>query len=385
MYPKSPLNVWYPLSGGLVMKRQVRKVIVFFFIGLFGITVRPVEAQEEPEILLLPTIYVQNPLVGPVEAQEGQKDVWSNFTSRLAEVLGVQTQEAATQGGESSESNITPSHVFQATLDLIAEIEILREVMAAADFPGEAEPQEGRAPIHAYAKAIEMLGKVARIQRRLGMEPVDPGPIPIKNIVLADVLREVQTTIEQIREIKTQLGIEEAIEPAPLVKGKTPSLVYKNLRDASLLLNGLVGRSITPNDIFEHLEHIYGDMELIAAKLNVSLDREPPAVEGRKTSMDVARLVLRASYKIVDLQNRLGMDESNGLNLTIVRATSAENFEVTNIMLVEMARIKAYLNINLPHEARDEPRNKRPTDVFAQVLRLIKNLNILAETATKIG
>ena len=316
--------------------------------------------------------------IGPVEAQ----DSWSDWAAQL---FGTQVGEVVAQGSEDAPSNVTPSHVFQATLDLIAEIEILREAMAVADYPGEAEPQEGRAPIHAYAKAIEVLEKVARVQRKFGLDPVDPGYIPVKNVVPADVLREVQTIIEQIRNIKTQLVIEENIEPAPLVNGKTPSLVYKNLGDASLLLNGLVGRPITPSDVFGHLEHIYDDMELVAAKLNVSLDRELPAVEGRKTPTDVARLVLRASYKIVDLQNRLGMDASSVPNLTIVRVTPAENLEVTNILLAEMTRIKAHLDIDLPHETRPDPRNKRPTDVFAQIVRILKNLDTLTEAAAQTG
>ena len=337
------------------MKKRVKKVMIFCCLGLFGIT------------------------VGPVKAQEGQGNALMNW------VLGVQPKEAAAQGEEGSESNVTPSHVFQATLDLIAEIEILREGMAVVDYPGEAEPQEGRAPVHVYAKASEVLEKVARVQSRLGMEEVDPGFIPVKEIVPADVLGQVHRSTEEIRKIKSQLVIEETPEPAPFVNGKTPSLVYKNLGDASLLLNALVGRPITPNDVFGRLEYVYDDMELIAANLRVSLNRELSAVDGRRSPKDVARLILRASYKIIDLQNRLGMDASNVPQLTFVRVTPAENFEVTNILLAEMNRIKAHLNIDLPHEPRPVPRGKRPTDVFAQVAQILRNLDILIEAATQAG
>ena len=149
------------------MERRIRRVIVFCCFWLFGI------------------------VVGPVEAQEGQGDGLSNFTSRIAEVFGAPTREAVAQGGRGAESNGTSSHVFQATLDLIAEIETLREGMAVVDYPGEAEPQEGRAPVHAYVKASEVLEKVARIQNRLGIEAVVPGFIPAKQIVPADVLGQV--------------------------------------------------------------------------------------------------------------------------------------------------------------------------------------------------
>ena len=321
-------------------------------------------------------------VVGPVGAQEGQGDGLSNFASRIAEVFGAPTREAAAQGRRGPESNVTPSHVFQATLDLIAAIETLREGMAVVDYPGEAEPQEGRAPVHAYVKASEVLEKVARIQNRLGIEAVAPGFIPVKQIVPADVLGQVHGALEEVRKIKSQLFIEEVIEPAPFVNGKTPSLVYKNLGDASLLLDALVERPITPSDVFGRLEYVYDDMELIAANLKVSLNRELPAVDGGKSLKDVARLILRASYKIIDLENRLGMDASSVQQVAIERVTPADNFEGTNILLAEMNRIKVHLNIDRLPEPRPVPRDKKPTDTFAQVARILRNLDILAEVAT---
>ena len=321
-------------------------------------------------------------VVEPVEAQEGQGDGLSNFTSRIAEVFGAPTKEATALRGRGSESNVTSSHVFQATLDLIAEIETLREGMAVVDYPGEAEFQEGRAPVHAYVKASEVLEKVARVQNRLGIEAVVPGFIPAKQIVPADVLGQVHRTLEEIREIKAQLFIEKAIEPASLANGKTPSLVYKNLGDASLLLDALVERPITPSDVFGRLEYVYDDMELIATKLKVSLNRELPAVDGEKSLKDVARLILRASYKIIDLENRLGMDASSVPQVAIERVTPAENFEGTNILLAEMNRIKVHLSIDRLHEPRPVPRDRKPTDTFAQGARILRNLDILAEVAT---
>ena len=337
------------------MKKRIERVVILCCFGLFWI------------------------LVGPAEAQEAQGSALMNW------VLGVQAQEITAQGEEVSESNVTPSHVFQATSDVLSEIEILRNEMAVDDYPSQAELQEGRSPFHAYAKTLEVLRKVARVQRKFGMIPVDPKQIPVKNITPTDVLGSVQTILEELRRIKGQLVIEAQIEPAPFAGGKTPSLVYKNLGDASFLLDGLVGRPLTPNDVFGNVMHIHDDMGLIAAKLGASLELDPPAVEGRKRPQDVAQQVLRASYKVIDLQNRLGMDSSNVPNLTLVRVTPTEVYEITNIILAEMTRIKLHMDINLPHEARDAPRNKKPTDVFAQVLRLIRNLDTLAQAAAQTG
>ena len=345
------------------MKKRVISVTLFCYLGLLGVS------------------------VGPVEAQEGQGNRLMNW------VLGVQPQEAAAQGlAEAAireeagiEGPVTPSHVFQSTLDVLSEIEVLRTEMAIDDYPSQAELQEGRSPFHAYAKTLEVLRKVARVQRKLGIIPVAPGQLPVKEITPTDVMGSVQTILEELRRTKGQLVIETEIAPAAFAGGKTPSLVYRNLGDASFLLDGLVGRSLTPNDVFGNVMHIHDDLGLIAAKLGVSLELDPPTVEGRKRPQEVAQQMLRATYKVIGLQNRLGMDSSNVPNLTLVRITPTEVYEITNIILAEMTRIKLHLDINLPHEAREEPRNKKPTDVFAQVLRLIRNLDTLAQTAAQAG
>ena len=96
---------------------------------------------------------------------------------------------------------------------------------------------------------------------------------------------------------------------------------------------------------------------------------------------EVAQQVLRATFKMINLQTRLGMDASGVPQITLVRVSPAEVYEATNVLLAEMVRIKAHLDIPLPREEHALSRNKRPRDIFAQVLLLIKNLDILAKAA----
>ena len=277
--------------------------------------------------------------------------------------------------------SVTPSHVYQASWDLIAEIEILRDAMGVTLYPIEADLQEDRAPIHVYAKSLEVLEKIAAAQKRLGMTPASIGQIPVKQIVSEDVYASVQNNIAEMRRMKSQLVIEDEIEPAPLEGGKTFSLVYQLLGDASFLLDGLVGRPTDPNDVYTHLVYLHDEMELIAAKLKVALELDPPEVSGRKRMKEVAQQVLRATFKVVSLQTRLGMDASGVPQMTLVRVSPAEVFEATNMLLAEMVRIKAHLGIALPRMEQAPSRNKKPRDVFAQTLLLIKNLDVLANAA----
>ena len=91
--------------------------------------------------------------------------------------------------------------------------------------------------------------------------------------------------------------------------------------------------------------------------------------------------MLRATFKTINLETRLGMDASGVPTVSLVRVTPAEVFEATGILLAEMVRIKAHLGITLPRNDRPDARNKRPTDVFAEVLLIIRNLDILARAA----
>ena len=181
--------------------------------------------------------------------------------------------------------------------------------------------------------------------------------------------------------MKEQLFIEEAIRPASLESGMTPSLVYEHLGDASYLMDGLVGHPVDPNDVHTHMVYLHDEMELIAAKLKVALELDPPPVNGRKRMKEVAQQVLRATFKVVNLQTRLGMDASGVPQVSLVRVSPAQVFEATNILLAEMVRIKAHLGIELPRTEHAPSRNKKPQDVFAQALLLIKNLDALAKAA----
>ena len=278
-------------------------------------------------------------------------------------------------------SDITPSHVYQATSDLISEIDILRDAMGVTVYPVEAEAQDDRAPIHVYSKSLEVLEKISAAQRRLGMTPAGIGQIPVKKITPKDVYKSVQNSIAEVRRMKEQLVIEEAIQPSPFVGGKTPSVVYQLMGDASFLLDGLVGHPTDPNDVHTHLVYLHEEMELVAAKLKVALDLDPPAVNGRKRMKEVAQQVLRATFKVINLQTRLGMDASGVPQFTLVRVSPAEVYEATNILLAEMVRIKAHLGIDLPRTEQAPSRNKKPRDVFAQALLLIRNLDALARAA----
>ena len=313
-----------------------------------------------------------------------------SLLSRIAVWLRGETQAAAAvrepeteTEQETEDREITPSDVYRATLDMIAEIEILRKATGVAGDTREMELREDQAPIYAYAKSLEVMEKTARVQRRLGMIPVDVGSIPVKRITADDVHRSVRDVIGELRRIKRQLVVGDRIQPAPFAGGKTSSLVYKNLGDASYLLDGLVGRPTTPNDVHMHVLRVQDEMKSIATTMEAPLDSDPPVVEGAKEPRDVAQQVLRATYKVINLQARLGMDASSVPRLVLADVTPAEVFDAANILLAEVARIKVHLDVQSPRAKRPESRDARLADVFGQSLLIVRNLDVMTRAAGK--
>ena len=267
-----------------------------------------------------------------------------------------------------------------ATTELVRrEVEILRGELGVDDFPTRAESQENRRPVHVYLKALEVMSKVVAVQRRFGVSQGSVRQIPLEQLSSSDVLAAVQDIVDGIRSIKTQMVIESDVESPELSGPRTLSAAYKNLADSSAMLDGLVGRELTPENVFQNVMVIIDDLTLIAAKLQVQLDVDTPEVVGARESVDVAQQALRAAYKVVSLQARLGMEASAVPKLTMVRVTPTEAYDLTGVLRAELARIKWHLDVNVPGDENTEPAWSRDsTDVFAQMLLVIGGLDTLA-------
>ena len=280
---------------------------------------------------------------------------------------------------EGAPAEVTHSHVYQATLDLLAEIDILRDAQGIIDGrPPPSPPQPNQRPIHVFVKSLAVMEKTARLQRRLGMIPVEVEPVQLGNVAPFDVLRSVDAIIEELRRVKRQLVIMDEIDPAPFAGGKTASLVYQRLGYASVLLDALVGRPPTSNELYDYVLLVQDRMEAIGARFGAVLERDHPVIEGERAPVECAQQALRAIYKAVNLQFRLGMDASTVPNLVLEQATANDVFDAANILLAEIVRINVHLNVDAPHAERPQSSKKQWRDVFAQLLLVVANIDRLS-------
>lgn len=293
----------------------------------------------------------------------------------IATLLLSSVDALATEWGQ-----ITPSHVYQKATAVVLELEILRNAIGIMDFPFEPEPQTSKTPIHVYSKGLEVLEKIGRAERKLGMASVTVGQIPLKPIAPRDVLGLVEEILSEITKIKSQLAIEESIEEVPFVAGRTPSHVYEELWRASYMLDGLTG-PLSPNEVFRNAQYLDDELGLIAAKLKTDLELDPPPVVGRKRPKDASQQALLAFYKIANLQNRLRMDSVSVPAIILVRVTPSDVYDITNMLNAELVRIKVHLGVTLPKSPRFLPAGKSPSDVYGMMRLVNSNLDRLIRAA----
>ena len=286
------------------------------------------------------------------------------------------------RGGDPAE--VTHSHVYRAAMDVVAEIDILREVHENArdaqavilERPAEPALRPAQRSIHALVKSLEVMRKTAHVQRRLGMIPVEPGNVPPGPVTPHDVLRSVDLVLEELRRVKRQLVVTREIEPAPFAVAAAPSLVTQRLGHASLLLDDLVGRAPTPGEVHDLVSRVHEWLELVGSGLGVALEPETP-VAGPRTPVECAQQVLRAIYKAVGLQSSLGMGASIVPDLMLAQITTSGVLDAAGILLAEVARIAAHLGIDTTGAERPQSRGKQWHDVFARTLLVVVNLDRL--------
>ena len=276
------------------------------------------------------------------------------------------------------------AHVARAVEDLVAEIALLREATGDDAPVPAAEPLDDRAPVHLYVKALEVLGKVTHVQRRLGVPAGATVRIPFRPIDAPDVLGLVEHALGEVRRVKARAGVERAIAPAAPESAGAPSALYRRLAHASFLLDALRGGPLTSADVHRHALGALDEVALIGERLGVPVGLDPPPAQAGKTPVEVAQQLLRAAFKAVNLQRRLDMEASPAPVVRLDRADPALNYDLLNGLLAELARIKWHLGIDAaPPERPASPAGAGAGDAFAVAQSMVAQLDRLSKAAAR--
>ena len=312
------------------------------------------------------------------------------FTSDDAAAAPAQAPEPAAPEAMSAPAAApaTLGDVHAAVRDAIAEIALLRTAtgVGAAPAPREgAAPREDVTPAHVHARALEVLGKTARSARRLGMVAAHTSRPPVTGFAPGDLHRAVGAIVGELRRIKRQLVVEAAIEPAGADAGATPPSLDAELAHASALLDALVGRPPSLNDVMGCVARIHDELRAVAAGLGASLPSAPPApaaAQAERAPAQVAQQLLRAAYKAIALQTALGMEASGVPAVALEGATPADALDAATALLGEVLRIRAHLGAGpLSPAVRPREGDGPPGDVYAGARLAVAQLDAMMRAA----
>lgn len=277
----------------------------------------------------------------------------------------------------------TPSHVYQATQNIIAEIELIRTANNDSKITRIPGIQSGKLPLHVYSKSLEVMEKIARYQNKLGLTPVKVDQIPLETINPSDVYLQTEQLLSELARIKTALRIDTNPTPAQLVKGKGPSDVYENLWRASYMLDGLVGQT-SPNEVFLNTLYIREELAQIAKQLGVETRTDPLQPTTGKSPEDVNLEAFKHLHRIGLLERYLEITPIRVPSFPAGDIRPSDVFDSTNVMLAELVRVKVFLGIKTQRSTQARPKDKKPDDVFHQ-MRFIDNslLALLASTENR--
>ena len=281
----------------------------------------------------------------------------------------------------------TLGDVHAAVRDAIAEIALLRTATGVGAAPARegAAPREDVTPAHVHARALEVLGKTARSARRLGMVAAHTSRPPVTGFAPGDLHRAARAIVGELRRIKRQLVVETAIEPAGADAGATPPSLDAELAHASALLDALVGRPPSLNDVMGCVARIHDELRAVAAALGAALPGDAPAPaagQAERAPAEVAQQLLRAAYKAIALQTALGMEASGVPAVALEGATPGDALDAATALLGEVLRIRAHLGAGpAPAAARPGEGDGPPGDVYAGARLAVAQLDAMIRVA----
>jgi hypothetical protein len=258
----------------------------------------------------------------------------------------------------------TPSEVFMQTQRAIAEVTLIRTSKGnKADYK-KVGVQKKKRPLHVYGKCIEVVEKIARLQKKEGVSVSKIPSLPMRNITPSEVYQCTQTMIDGLRTVKSSLGITSTIEePSQAVK-KTPSHVYRNMWQLSYLLDTLVAQT-SPNEVYRNTQVMMTELEAIAKNKAVSLSAIVPIEAKNKTPKHVLLSCLKGLNNLKKVQKKL---KAPALSVPKMPAGKkilpSDVYDCTNTQLTELHALKIKIGITKPKNRLATPTGKTPSDVY---------------------
>ena len=286
--------------------------------------------------------------------------------------------------GSFAQEPITPSHVYQKTQQIMAEIEDIRAAENVTTTSREPGVQTNKRPLHVYSKSLEVIEKIGRYQDIVGIKRVETNQIPLRKVTPREVYEQAESILAELSRIREAQGLRYSPKTIAFIPGKGPSDVYEVMWKSSYLLDALAGQT-SPNEVFRNTQYILEELELIADNLGVDINnRRTEPVNGSKTPKDVNLEAFKTLHKIGRIQRHLNIEPFSPSPFPAGKIFPNDALDSTNTILAELVRVKVALGIKIVRKNQSIPSGKNPDAVFKQMLLISARLEpLLAETSSR--
>lgn len=277
-------------------------------------------------------------------------------------------------------AEVTPSHVYQLTDHLLADIKLIRKfenVKTVAKIP---QVQSNKTPLHVYSKSLEVRTKIIYLQTKYQFKNLPVTEIPLREISLTDLYETVEQLHQAVREIKLSLGITQEAE-VPFYPDKTPANVYENLWQASYYLDALVG-AISADLVYRNVLYAIQDAKALAAQLELDLQQSDIALLDEVIPKQANIEGFKNLYRLARVERKLKIPAVAVRTFPSSVITHSDVFDTTNNILAELVRIKIAAGVKNTRKVLEPTVGKQTRDVFQKMQVLGLCLEMLEKHIT---
>ena len=257
----------------------------------------------------------------------------------------------------------------------ITQIEALKAHHAAntqARVPGI---QVGKTPLHAYTKGLELLAKIQKYQREKNLPQLSLPELPKKRVRSKNIMALVVLAEEQLQTITSSLSLKvSAIKQD--TSSKTASDIYEKIWFASSLMDTFI-EPVHLGEVMQNAQRMELGLIDIAKRRGKEITFPKRETFSDKQSADVTIALYKLLYKVAKLERKIKLKPLLVPAFPAGDITPQDAYAASGNVIADLTRIALKLKIPPMAKAENTVNNATANDVYAQVVRLNKAIELL--------
>lgn len=239
-------------------------------------------------------------------------------------------------------SEITPSHVFQVTQDILKQLERMHVANLTKPMLDQLKLDvPPRFPRHAFMQSINVLERIQVLKIVNGLVPTKVKSVPVKEVNSADVMEKVQMILSELTNFDKVYGLSPFEASAHFEEGKTSTEVFQNLLKAQEIVTQLGIPIIVPNDIFENAISVTNELQNIRKTVGDVKEISRPSPSSGKHISDTYAMAYFGLKGLQTLSKKPNFEIPNGVIVPKRLSANITTNDAQQILLFFLAELSA--------------------------------------------